>query len=441
MGDPMGAAASVFLGFAIMAGAFIFVSVKVYQIKPEIVSKVFKYALIGAFALIFSIASIAIGMRIDSRHNQTYSRSLKFVADIWGGQIAQNPPAFFYDGSITEQYLDEKTNQYKTRVKTGQINAGFQAQKLDVNIKKNIRKKGLLSFPGYSVAFNGTYILNNATGVRQNHSFVFALPSNAGNISGISVKFDGAEYKGDSNYADGINWRGDMVPGETHTITVSYNAQGTESFVYSLADKSIEVKKLEATIHTDFTDVNYPENSMLPAENVSDNDQSRLTWKAENVVTGQNISLKFGIPGNYGAVISKMFLYAPLPILLFTGFLLIVCAARQIRLHPFHYLFIITSFFVYYLIGSYLVSYIPIITAILASLAVSGAILLYYVKLIGKGKEIISASGAGILVFQWFFSGAFFFPEHTGFLITIASVIAFIVLIKVTAKIDWENKW
>lgn len=441
MEDTMGAAALIFLGLAIMAGAFIFISVRVYQIKPEIVSKVFKYAMIGAFAVIFSIASIAIGMRIDSRHNQTYSRSLKFVADIWGGQITQKPPVFSYSGLITEQYLDEKTNQYKTRVKTGQINAGFRTQKLDVNIKKNIRKKGLLSFPGYNLAFKGTYVLKNTTGTRQEHTFEFALPEYAGNISGISVKFDGKDYTDDPNYADGIDWSGMMSPDETHTIEVSFNAQGTEKFVYALADKSIEMKKLEATVNTDFTDIDFPENSMLPAENVSDNDASRLVWKAENVVTGQSIALTFGIPGNYGAVISKMFMYAPLPIILFTGFLLIVSAARQIRLHPFHYLFIITSFFVYYLIGSYLVSYLPILAAIPVSLIVSGAILLYYVKLIGKGKDIIAASGIGVLIFQWFFSGAFFFPEHTGFLITIASVIAFIVLIKVTAKIDWENKW
>jgi len=44
-------------------------------------------------------------------------------------------------------------------------------------------------------------------------------------------------------------------------------------------------------------------------------------------------------------------------------------------------------------------------------------------------------------LFQWVFSTAFFVPEHTGFLITIASIIAFLFLIRSTASVDWENKW
>ncbi|HEY1405660.1 MAG TPA: hypothetical protein VF857_03535, partial [Spirochaetota bacterium] len=342
----MESGALIFLGLALVAAAFIIISVRVYQIKPEIISKVFKYALIGAFAVAFSIASIIIGMRIDDRHNQTYSRSLKFVAEIWGGQINQNPPSFFYDGIVTEQFLDEKTNQYKTRQKIGQINAGFQEQNLQVEIRKNIRKKGLLAFPGYTLSFHGTYVLKNSTPIRQKHSFIFPLPTNAGNISGIAVKLDGKEYTGDSNYADGIAWSDELSPGEARTIEITYNAQGTELFSYALADKSIAVKKLAAVVETDFTDISMLDNSMLPATNVSDNEKSILTWKAENVVTGQNIALQFVIPGNYGKIVSKMFLYAPLPIFLFTAFLLILCAAKGIRLHPFHFLFIITSFFI-----------------------------------------------------------------------------------------------
>lgn len=44
-------------------------------------------------------------------------------------------------------------------------------------------------------------------------------------------------------------------------------------------------------------------------------------------------------------------------------------------------------------------------------------------------------------IFQWFFSAAFFFPEHTGLLITIASILAFVGLLKATADVDWENKF
>ena len=158
-------------------------------------------------------------------------------------------------------------------------------------------------------------------------------------------------------------------------------------------------------------------------------------------MTGQDIALDFQISGNYGALISKMFFYSPLAIFLFLGFLVIFSVARQLELHPMHYLFILTGFFIYYLLGSYMVSYMNIIGAILLSLAISTGIVLYYTMLIKKGKEITRGTAFGLIIFQWIFSVAFFFPEHTGFTITIASVIAFIALMRVTVSIDWQNKW
>ncbi|MCL1834216.1 MAG: hypothetical protein FWG49_06915, partial [Leptospirales bacterium] len=126
---------------------------------------------------------------------------------------------------------------------------------------------------------------------------------------------------------------------------------------------------------------------------------------------------------------------------LFVGLLLVFSVSKGINLHPMHYLFMITGFFIFYLLGSYLVSYMNIIVAILVSLAVSTGIILYYTYLINKGKDIIRVSSFGVLLFQWVFSTAFFIPEHTGFLITIASIVAFLFLIRSTASVDWENKW
>ena len=106
-----------------------------------------------------------------------------------------------------------------------------------------------------------------------------------------------------------------------------------------------------------------------------------------------------------------------------------------------HYLFMITGYFIFYLLGSYMVSYIPIIAAILLSLAVSTGIIAYYSYLINKGKELVRITLFSSILFQWVFSVAFFIPEHTGFIITIAGIVAFVFLMKRTAATEWENKW
>ena len=202
-----------------------------------------------------------------------------------------------------------------------------------------------------------------------------------------------------------------------------------------------EIKKLSVTVWTDFSESNIPDRAMVPTESGGDSEALVYSWKAANVVTGQNIALKFGIAGNYWKTVSRLFYYSPIAIFLFLGLILLFSTAKGVALHPMHYLFIITGFFIFYLLCSYLVSYMPIIAAVLAALVVSTSIVVYYCYLIKKGPDIVRISLYGALLFQWIFSTAFFVPEHTGFIITIASILSFIFLMKTTALIDWENKW
>jgi len=437
----MTAAAVIFLGFCLVAAAFIFVSVKILQIKPDFVKKVLKYALILFFTVMFGVIAISIGFRIDDRHSKSYSTNLKSVREIWGGEIAQQLPTLSF---IRKEYVEQenkKTGNVERVLKDKYYNMGVEDQKVSINIKSNIREKGLLKYPGFNLTFSGKYILKNLNKSSERLYFSFDLPHGAGNITDINVKLQDKAYTGDPNYSDGIQWEGVLAENETVTIEISYNAQGTEKFVLAMGNGKSEIKNLDVELITDFTDNTIPDGAMVPTSSAGDNKEMKYSWKAANLVTGQNISLKFKISGNYGEIISRLFYYSPVALFLFVGLLLVFSVSKGINLHPMHYLFMITGFFIFYLLGSYIVSYMNIITAILISLAVSTGIILYYAYLIKKGKDIVRVSSYGVLLFQWIFSTAFFVPEHTGFLITIASIAAFLFLIRSTASIDWENKW
>jgi len=320
-------------------------------------------------------------------------------------------------------------------------NMGIADQKVSVIIKSNIRQKGLLKYPGFNLTFHGKYILKNLKSTNERLSFSFPLPQGAGNITDIKVKLQNLDYTGDSDFSDGVQWQGTLAKDQTVAIEVSYNAQGTETFDYAMGSEKAEIKNLDVEIVTDFIESDIPNGAMVPTSSSKDSWQMKYFWKASNLVTGQNISLKFKISGNYGEIVAKLFYYSPIALFLFVGFLLVFCISKNVNLHPMHYLFIITGFFIFYLLGSYLVSYMNIILAVFASLAVSTGIIAYYTILIGKGKDLIRIALYGALLFQWIFSIAFFIPEHTGFLITIASIIAFVFLMRTTASVDWENKW
>ena len=431
----------VFLGFSLIMASVIVMSVRIYQVKPEFVKKILSYLVIGIVGLIFSVISIIIGIRIDDRHKTSYSRSLKSVQKIWGGYIAQNPPQFSFERFRVEQYEDKKTGQIRLRKRMISTAMGFESQKIDIKINSNIRTKGLLKFPGYVLEFSGKYVIRNLHKSGKKVFYLFQLPVDAGNISKISVTVDGKPYRDDTNLADGIDWSGYLNTNEKKVVEISYSARGTESFRYSLGQRKVEIKMLEVTLLTDFTDINIPDGSMVPTSRVSDDKTTKLTWKGENLVTGQNIAIKFEIEGNWGKIVSKLFFYSPLAIFLFLGFFIISTVSKEIRLHPMHYLFIVTGFFIFYLLGSYMISYMHIIAAVIISLTVSSGIMTYYSFMLKKSSSLTMIMVIGAGIFQWIFSIAFFFPQHTGFMITIASIIAFIFLMRSTVSVEWEKKW
>ena len=163
----MTAGGLVFLGMCIIVGAFIIVSVRVYQVRPDLVKKILRYALVGGIGLVFSVVAVAIGLRIDSRHSESYSRSLKSVSEIWGGAVEQAPPEFSYEGYTTEQYEDKNSGQMQFRKRLISTDMGFESQKLVVKIEPSVRTKGLLKFPGYMLRFTGEYEIKNLHAARK----------------------------------------------------------------------------------------------------------------------------------------------------------------------------------------------------------------------------------------------------------------------------------
>ncbi len=115
-------------------------------------------------------------------------------------------------------------------------------------------------------------------------------------------------------------------------------------------------------------------------------------------------------------------------------------AARRIQLHPMNHLFIVTR--VLHLLPARLVSHqLPAHRrGGFASLAVSTGLMAYYCFLTGKDRVLLRI----VLAARGYSSGysrrRFFFPEHTGFLITVASIVAFIGLMRATAGVDWEDR-
>jgi len=431
----------IFLGLALLGSALILASVRFFKEDPPALFKLGRYGIILTIAAGVSAICVAIGLRLDSRHSQSYSRGKESVQKIWGGEIHQGPPDFSYELLHTETFTVEKTGEEKTRQVRRSHAANFQSQKIKATLTPSIRKKGLLYYAGYQLQFQGDFIVRNTDKVEREFLFHFPLPEQAGNITGFAVTLDGQNADNDVNVSDGYSWVGRMRPGDERRFTVSYEAKGSDGFSYNLAQRNIEVRELNFELLTGYRDVRFPDQAMAPQEQSDDEAGSRLHWMASQLITGQNIAVSFEAPGNWGKLAPRLFYYAPLALFLFLGTIFVTAISEKQVLHPMHVFFLSAAFFVFYLLGSYLLSFTPVFVAIVLGLLASSGIVMYYVFLIKKSNLMRKMTALSLGIFQWLFSLAFFFPEYTGLLITVASIVCFVVLMRQTADIEWENKW
>jgi len=441
MGSAATASGLLFLGVCMVVAAFIVVSVRAYQIQPDLIRKIFRYTTVVAIWIGVSVASVIVGFRIEKRHSDFYSRGFKSVSEIWGGSVSQAPPEFGEYVLTTNEYVNEKTGKTEERTRYVIKDLGFSEQNVKAKISSNIRTKGLLKFPGFNLIFHGRYVVKNTRNSPAEVVFRFDLPKNAGNISDVSVMRNGSTYTEDANFADGIEWQSVMQKGEEAVFEIKYKAQGTGSFYYLMNTKKLEIRKMNFDVETDFTDISIPDSAMVPTSNVSESGKSKILWSGENLVTGQNIALTFEIPGNYGKVASKLFFYGPLSLGLFTAILLIFTLASGKPLYPMNYFFLLGGFFIFYLLTSYVLSFWNVFLSIGAGLILSTSITIYYAYLIKRDLNLVKAVAVSLFIFQWIFSFAFFLPEYTGLIITLAGIASFVAIMRYTAEVDWNDKF
>ncbi len=105
------------------------------------------------------------------------------------------------------------------------------------------------------------------------------------------MNVDGVAYTGDASLADGIDWQSEMNPGEKRTFSISYSAQGTAMFSYALALRQMQIRRLDVELSTGFADTVIPDGAMVPTRQDADGATTRVIWKGENLVTGQNIAM------------------------------------------------------------------------------------------------------------------------------------------------------
>jgi len=306
-----------------------------------------------------------------------------------------------------------------------------------VSFLLDYRQKGLLWYSTYAVSFNGAFKFTNTTPF-DSVVFEFPLPAAQAVYDGLQVTLNGSpapyEIKNQAILATA------RIPhGDSATLSVAYKSQGLSDWRYVLGQDVASVRDFDLVMHTNFDDIDFPENTLSATAKEKEGDGWKLQWKYASLLSGFQIGMAMPEKLQPGPLAGQIAFFAPISLLFFFAVMFIITTIRGIDLHPMNYAFLAAAFFAFHLLMAYLVDHISIHVAFLIASAVSIALVVSYLRLAVGPRFAFREAAAAQFIYLVLFSYAFFFKGFTGLAITIGSILTLFAAMQLTGRIRWSE--
>ena len=399
---------------------------------------------IGAIAVIYVFTAVAwsiLGTTIFSR-SYSLDESLKGrVASIWGAPHVQKPARASTTKVVTKKTEVVENGKNIVRSDKDYIVAPVELEgsKLNVALDLEHRQKGLLWYSTYRVSFAADYQLKNTTDV-ENVDFVLSLPTAQASFDEMVVAVDGLPVSF-VNEKSTLRGSTHIARGASAVLTVKYRSQGLDSWRYHFGDEVSQVRNFQLKMTTNFKDIDFPDNTLSPAQKRETNNGWELVWESKNLLSGFQIGMIMPEKLQPGPLAGRISYFAPVSLLFFFFLMFIITALRGIELHPMNYFFLACAFFAFHLLLAYLVDHISIHTAFVICSVVSLALVISYLRLVVGIRFAAVEAGLAQLIYLVLFSYAFFFKGFSGLAVTIGSILTLFVVMQLTGRIRWSERF
>jgi inner membrane protein involved in colicin E2 resistance len=400
---------------------------------------------IAAISFIFlstTVAWLILGATIFSRTYAAGERLNDKVASSWGTMQTQSPPKASYGTEeLVTEHVQENGRIFDRRVKKSMLVAlPLESSRVNVALNLDHRQKGLLWYSTYAVHFAGAYKFRNTSGRDESVDVQLNFPASHAVYDGLTALVDGkpAPIHTDSN---GATVTVPMGAGQMTEVAFSYGSQGMDSWVYKFGDDVSEVRDFALTLKTNFKDVDFPPDTLSPTEKQETANGWNLTWEYTNLLSGFQIGTTMPEKLEPGPLAGQISLFAPVSLFFFFFLMFIITTLRGIDLHPMNYFFLATAFFAFHLLMAYLVDHISIHAAFVICSLVSVFLVVSYLRLVAGIRFAALEAGLAQLIYLVLFSYAFFFKGFTGLAITTGSILTLFVVMQMTGKIKWAEKF
>ncbi len=404
------------------------------------------------FAILFifaatALAWFALGGSVVARTGKSDYALTQAVTALWGGEHRQAAPEAYFcrKRTVFETVKEEDaegqeiTRRIEKEV-TDRIPIPLTAGRIAVDLELEHRRKGLLWYDTYAVAFHGTYRVEAPEDVDGPVRLAFTFPSDQAIYDDFSFQVDGNEAPAATDLAQGLRSEVDLAPGQEALIEVGYRSRGLDTWRYLFAPQGVaNVRNFDLTMTTDFSEIDFPADTLSPSTKTRSGDGWQLAWTFDNLVSGKAIGMDLPNRLNPGPLTSRITFFAPVSLLFFITVMIVLGVLKHLELHPAHYFFLSTAFFAFHLLLAYLVDHLSIHLAFGIASVVSIGLVVSYLRLVCGIRRALTYAGGAQLVFLVLFSYAFFFEGYTGLTVTVGAILTLFLLMQLTGRVDWEQ--
>jgi hypothetical protein len=373
--------------------------------------------------LCVTVAWVILGSSVMLRTSQSERDLGKQVEQLWGSEQMQLAP------QVTVALPDRSTQSLE-----------LASSDIHVDLSLDQRRKGLMWYDTYNVAFDGRYLLRNTLQAPVTATVVFAFPSDNAIYDDFELSIGDQQITPKGATSD-VRGTLRLAAGEAADIRVAYKSRGLDRWVYRFADKITTIKDFTLTVNTDFAEFDFPERTISASTKTRAAEGWQLQWRFSSLVSDFGLGVEMPHKLNPGPLASRMSFFAPVSLLFFFTVLLVLGMVKGVNLHPMHYFYLGAGFFAFHLLFAYLVDHVVIEAAFVVSALVSlGLVTSYLWRVVGP-RFALREAGLSQFIFLVLFSYAFFFEGYTGLVVTVGAIITLAVLMQVTAKVDWAAKF
>lgn len=402
-------------------------------------------ASIGFVYVIATLGWVFLGSTIVYRTEDQQSTLKREVGQLWGNPLTQRAPSSQLNVERTVQTEVWDEAHKKKHIEKSKVidKFGIPITQSDIRLDLHLdqRQKGLLWYSTYGVTFSANYVFQNIQDKSGEMVLNFAFPAPDGRYDDFRFEVDGQEVPLTRDESKGLIARIPSAAKARHTFSVNYKSQGLDRFLYQFGDGISEVRNFTLGATTDFAAIDFPANTSSPSSKKREGSGWQLTWNYTDLVSGNGIGIEMPQRLNPGPMASRISFFAPVSLGFFFFLIFIVSALRGIRIHPVNFFFLASAFFAFHLLLAYLVDHVSIHLAFAICSVVSIFLVVSYMRIVTGARFAFMEVALAQVIYLVGFSYAFFIEGFTGLAVTIGSVITLFVVMQMTARINWSERF